>query len=216
VIYDTVFITGCDANCEWQLPWFLENYFKHNDTPLAFMDFGITAEAADLLSEYGVEIISFTSQNKGWFKKPRAIWEATNYLINGAVCWLDTDCQVTGDISGIFEHYVPQKIGMVADRPWTKRRPTNGTWYNSGVVLTDRNANLYNWVLKCESEPKEGDQEVLHNMTTEISRLSIVEPLPHTYNTLRLDYIDNINEENPLIIHHTGHKGKDKIREMMK
>ena len=72
VIYDTVFITGCDENCEWQLPWFLENYFKHNDTPLAFMDFGITAEAADLLSEYGVEIISFTSQNKGWFKKPRA------------------------------------------------------------------------------------------------------------------------------------------------
>jgi hypothetical protein len=49
----------------------------------------------------------------------------------------------------------------------------------------------------------------------EIKKLSFINPLPHTYNTLRLDYIDNIAVENPRIIHHTGEKGNNVIRKQL-
>ena len=101
---------------------------------------------------------------------------------------------------------------MVEDRPWTKRKPNNGTWYNSGVVLTDHNWNLRRWLLLCEKEPVGGDQEILHHSLSEIQKIGVIEPLPHKYNTLRLDYIDGINIKNPLVIHHTGEKGNNIIR----
>ena len=45
-----------------------------------------------------------------------------------------------------------------------------------------------------------------------LQKLTYINPLPHTYNTLRLDYIDGINVKNPKIVHHTGKKGNDAIR----
>jgi hypothetical protein len=104
---------------------------------------------------------------------------------------------------------------MVQDRPWTKRRPENGDWYNSGVVMTDRNEILRAWKDKTESRPEQGDQEVLHYMLSPIEKLGKINPIPHKYNTLRLDYIDNVAVTNPVIIHHTGQKGNLKIKQMM-
>jgi hypothetical protein len=49
----------------------------------------------------------------------------------------------------------------------------------------------------------------------EIQKLAYINPLPHTYNTLRLDYIDGINVRNPKIVHHTGRKGNDVIRKQI-
>ena len=49
----------------------------------------------------------------------------------------------------------------------------------------------------------------------EILKMAVIEPLPHKYNTLRLDYLDCIAVRNPLINHHTGKKGKEIIKEMM-
>lgn len=204
------FITGCDENCEWQLPWFLENYFEFNETPLIFMDFGITAEAADLLGRYDVEIVNVPSSVTGWFKKPKAILEATKKA--KVVCWLDTDCQVMGDISGIFKYYKPNMLGMVQDRPWTARRGLNGEWHNSGVVLTNKNNRLIEWSRLCETNPKQGDQEVLYYSMNPIERIAAIYSLPHQYNTLRLDYIDNIDVNDPLIIHHTGREGNKVIQ----
>ena len=40
-----------------------------------------------------------------------------------------------------------------------------------------------------------------------------IRPLPHEYNTLRLDYIDKIDVKNPKVIHHTGKKGNEVIKE---
>ena len=34
----------CDEKTEWQLPWVLINYYKHNTTKLAIADFGMSAE----------------------------------------------------------------------------------------------------------------------------------------------------------------------------
>ena len=38
-----------------------------------------------------------------------------------------------------------------------------------------------------------------------------MKPVPHKYNTLRLDHLDGITVNN-LVEHHTGSKGKEVIR----
>jgi len=103
---------------------------------------------------------------------------------------------------------------MVEDRPWTQRRPDMGRWYNSGVVAVEGTPNILKvWADECIRNPVQGDQEVLYLMMNgdELTKVTYIEPLAHTYNTLRLDYIDGINVRNPKIIHHTGAKGKDEI-----
>ena len=46
---DKLIITGCDEKTEWQLWWFIENYYKHNTIPLAIADFGMSEEAKNSL-----------------------------------------------------------------------------------------------------------------------------------------------------------------------
>lgn len=213
-----LFITGCDQNTEWQLPWFWENFHKHNrDSILIPIDFGMSDEIREWCMEEIGECQILNSNAEGWFKKPFAMLLATETIFD-KVCWLDTDCQVMGDISGIFDHTQPFKLCMVEDRPWTRRRGQLGAWYNSGVVAFEGKPNILKaWANECLENPVQGDQEVLYKMMNgdEILKMAVIEPLPHKYNTLRLDYIDNIAVKNPLIIHHTGKKGKDLIREMM-
>jgi len=217
-MYRRNFLTGCDSNTEWQLPWFLENFLRWSSVPLIIADFGMSEDMVSNLKEHPAYnkrfvIMPIESPVEGWFKKPRAIYNAT--LSGFRTCWLDTDCQINGDIDSIWDHFEHGKLGMVIDRPWTTRRPQNGDWYNSGVVMTDRNLVLESWMLRTESAPEQGDQEVLHYMYSPIEKLSKIYPLPHTYNTLRIDYIDNIAVKDPIVIHHTGRKGNEKIREMM-
>lgn len=216
-----LFITGCDSNTEWQLPWFWKNYKEHNDTVLIPIDFGMSDEMREWCKEEIGGYKTLKSNAKGWFKKPFAMLLATETIFDmkfDKVCWLDTDCQVMGDISGIFEYTQPHKICMVEDRPWTRRRGELGAWYNSGVVaFEDKPSILKSWANECLQNPVQGDQEVLYMMMNgdEILKMAVIEPLPHKYNTLRLDYLDGIAVRNPLIVHHTGKKGKEVIKEMM-
>jgi len=212
-----VFLTGCDTKTEWQLPWFINNFKKFApEQELVIADFGMSEEMLSHISNF--EVIPIISAEKGWFKKPRAMLE-TSLLYNvEKVCWLDTDCEIAGRIDHIFDLSEPQKLGMVKDRPWTRRRNDLGNWYNSGVVLIEGTPNiLKSWANECLANPVQGDQEVLYLMMggDEIKKLSFINPLPHTYNTLRLDYIDNIAVENPRIIHHTGEKGNNTIRKQL-
>lgn len=212
------FITGCDKHTEWQLPWFIENYRKHNTHPIILADFGMSTEMRERyegkFSDFDL-IIDVKSEAKGWFKKPRAILDATQLDGVQKVCWLDTDCEVTGNIETIFDLTEQGKLGMVKDRPWSTRRNELGEWYNSGVVAVEGTPNILRaWADECVRNPVQGDQEVLYLMMDgdALKKLSCIIPLPHTYNTLRLDYIDNIQVKNPRIIHHTGGKGNDEIR----
>ena len=212
------FVTGCDYKTEWQLPWFMNNFFEHSTSMLQIANFGMSMDMLTLLRahpsyEKQFLIMEVDTLLQGWFKKPRAIYHATG--CNFVTCWVDTDCQIVGDIDSIWQEYVPDIMGMVIDRPWTIRRPFNGDWHNSGVVLTNRNQTLENWMNECEINPVESDQHVLYHMYTPIEKISRINPLPHKYNTIRLDYIDNIAVKDPIIIHHTGQKGNETIREMI-
>mgnify|MGYP005997754153 CR=1 FL=1 len=79
-----LFITGCDVNRQWQLPWFVDNFKKHNPkAELLIYDFGMEENSFSNIS------VKHLSQDKGWFKKPSAMMKAS--LIADKVCWLDTD-----------------------------------------------------------------------------------------------------------------------------
>ena len=60
--YDKAFVTGCDESNEWMLDWFLDNYKKHNDTPIVFADFGISESKLkifDLRNLYSIREMSY-------------------------------------------------------------------------------------------------------------------------------------------------------------
>ena len=197
-------------NTEWQLPWFFENYEKHNDTPLIFADFGVMNR--DAIRPHVHAILDLTNvQERGWFKKPKAMYHAPARKL----VWLDTDCQVLEDLSDIFGLLQPDQLNMVEDRPWAKRR--GGVQFNSGVVgIVDKPLILGMWMNWIRESEEVGDQETLTANLNPITQIKYINPLPNSYNWLRLQ-IENDNEPalNARIIHWTGQKGNDRIRSMM-
>ena len=206
--YSKLFITGCDKSTEWMLPWFIRNLTKHTKLPLMVFDFGMSPEVAQ-----SVDAVPIKGQDKGWFKKPKAMIEGTKHAHK--TCWLDTDCHVQGNIDGIFDLLEPNKLAMVEDVPWSKRRGEK--WHNSGVVaFQDRPNVLDEWATAVAHNPDQGDQEVLHKLMREgMRRMIHITDLPRKYNTLRLDVQDGTAPADTVIMHWTGQKGKDIIRKMM-
>ena len=155
-----------------------------------------------------------------WFKKPAAMIEASKHA--EFVCWLDTDCQVKENIEDIFGFVQPDKLTIGIDDPWTTRRQE--TWHNSGVVAFRGCPDvLIKWkdaiVEKTQNidNPMYGDQDVLHEIVGQgFARMKYLNTLPKMFNTLRLDFLDNTVPPLVKVHHHTGKKGNDKIKEIMK
>jgi hypothetical protein len=212
---DKLFLTGCDHKTEWQLPWFIENYWKHNSIPLAIADFGMSAEGKAKLTHpavYCVMTLNDTGDVKGWFHKPTAMLNAPGRK----VFWLDTDCEVLGNIERIFDYIEPNKLCMAIDKPWLKRR--GELWHNSGVVgFEGRPEILKNWEKTVKESPIVGDQEVLHSMLNPITKITYIKDLPNEYNWLRVQLENDGEDSNKKkIMHWTGEKGNDRIKGKMK
>lgn len=204
-----IFITGCDHNTEWMLPWFVENFQKHNpEAELIIYDFGMTG---GLYPKMRKSLRG--NQDKGWFKKPAAMINAAGF--GDSVCWLDTDCQVLSNLENIWNYVEPNKLTMAEDLPWTTR--SKEKWHNSGVVAFQGLPQvLKDWASAVATNPQRGDQEVLHVMMKDpLKRMIHINDLPRNFNVLRLDHLDNTVPKNPKIYHWTGQKGKDKIRSLM-
>ena len=127
--------------------------------------------------------------------------------------WIDTDCEVLGNIEGIFNLLVDDKLNMVQDLPWTLR--TQETWHNSGVVgFKGKPEILRAWAHKVKMYQTDGDQEVLHSMfNDDIHRLQYINSLPNIFNWLRIQLIDNHDNVHKKVMHWTGRKGKAIIQE---
>lgn len=221
--YDRCFITGCDEKTEWMLPWFFKNYIKHNDTPIVFTDFGVSEKMRDWVEEKFNQVYTLRpDKNKlSWYSKPSALIEVNSYN----KVWLDTDCEVLGNLSPIFNHLVVNKLNLVQDRPWSRRRQE--IWHNTGVVgVIGKPTVLYQWDEACRNDGKgqfsinavpRGDQDVLHEMATQnfFRRGNMINDLPNIYNWLRIQLIDGEDKENKKLVHWTGPKGKEIIRAKM-
>ena len=211
--YNQAFLTGCDHTNEWMLPWFIENYKKYNTTPLIFANFGV--RDIDSIKNHFHAVINLTQLNeKGWFKKPEAMLNCPSHK----TVWIDTDCQILTNIEDMFNLLKPGVLNMVEDKPWTLRRNTNGSWYNSGIVgFIDKPKILSEWAKWVMMNQNEvGDQEVLYAKLDPLQKLTYINPLPNEYNWLRLQLEhDNQDSWNKKIIHWSGLKGKDRIKDMI-
>lgn len=217
-LIDRAFMTGCDSQNEWLLPWFFENYKRHNSDTLYVADFGLSERGKEFVMERSsglVKLRQYQPYGQNWFKKPEAIYNADAHM----VVWLDTDCEVLGDLTGIFKLLTKNQLSMVEDRPWTAR--SGQKWHNSGVVgVVGRPEILAQWSMECirqagpfPTEGLRGDQEVLHYMLQNPKMREIyINELPNEYNWLRLQLIDGQDSPKKLVMHWTGAKGKEEIR----
>jgi len=211
--YDKCVVTGCDEKTAWQLQWFLANYSANTTIPLIVADFGMSENTLNRIRfSPGVSGIMDlkSTPDQGWFNKPISMFNAPAKT----VLWLDTDCEIKSSLEQLFRLFVPNKLNMVEDKPWTKRR--GETWHNSGVVgFIDRPQILHQWCNAVRAKPEVGDQEVLHGLLNPITRMTHINDLPFEWNVMRLA-TDIDNYKGPIRIqHHTGEKGKDKIRGLM-
>ena len=219
-LYKNMFVTGCDESNEWMLPWFMSNYKKYNNYPIAFADFGVSKEFKNYVDENFEKVIDMTDvPDKGWFKKPKSMIRAAKFSSN--TCWIDTDFEILDNIETLFDWIEPNRLAMVEDKPWTKRRPDMRglLYYNSGIVAFNGDPQiLHQWAYNVEKNPQQGDQETLHAMMeSPLSQRVYITDLPNEYNWLRLQLEhDNQDSNRKKAIHWTGTKGKEKIRSKIK
>jgi len=190
-----LFITGCDINTRWMLPWFEERFYKH-------------------MPDAKLKVFNFDNKKlAGWMNKPNAMVEAT--CLADRVFWIDTDCEIRSDISNVFDYIEPNKLCMGIDQPWTTR--TGEKWHNSGMVgFANKPSILVHWAQAVHNGGR-GDQEVLHEfIKLGLNRLIHITDLPKSYNTLRLDILDNTQPKKIKVMHHTGAKGKKEIKRQMR
>ena len=194
-----LFITGCDKNTRWMLPWFEKNFYNHNP-------------------DASLHVFDFDELGDGWYCKPTAMVLAS--MMSDKVCWLDTDCEVKTNIMSIFDKIIPNKLTMVEDQPWTMRRKE--VWHNSGVVAFQGKPVILNhWqqeisMIVEDRGPMYGDQDVLHELVrTGLNRQIHINTISKKWNTLRLDLIDGNAPKDIKIMHWTGKMGKDEIRKQM-
>ena len=209
-------MTGCDEKTEWSLEWFIDNYRKYNDTPMIFSNFGVSEKMLNFVRDsgkfQGVMDVSH-KEEKGWFLKPYSMLNTPAKM----TYWIDTDCEILGDISPLFDMLELEKLSMVEDKPWSKRR--GEVWFNSGVVgFKCKPSVLYNWVKTVKEKPTVGDQETLHMMLgDDLGRRVYIKELPNEYNWLRVQLVnDKEDSTNKKIMHWTGEKGNIIIREKIK
>jgi len=218
--FDRGYITGCDKNTEWQLPWFVGNFKEHMpNAKLSLADFGMTDEMMEWAHGTGdfhsIGQMKRDNLPSGWFLKPGAML-GTPYK---EVCWLDTDCEVCGDLDDMWQYVENNKIAMVVDRPWTKRNVygLEQDMHNSGVVAFRNKPHILRmWAEQIMLQPERGDQETLHKMLNPITMMAHITELPNKYNYLRIQFDDGDNVEDKRVVHWTGRKGDEHIRMMMK
>lgn len=114
-------MTGCNADQEWMLKWWWKHYKKHNDYPVTFSDFGMSAGARKWCEERGT-LLPFNPQSinlkmetaAAWGDKigistwsKRAIWFAKALILEETpyekTVWTDIDCEILKPLTPLFE-----------------------------------------------------------------------------------------------------------------
>lgn len=223
-------VVGCDQKQEWMIPWWYTNFRKHNDLPIAFIDFGMTHHAKKWCSAHGILIplkapTGFVyPQNKiptelcekwekrygthvwsartSWFNKPFAFLQSPFK----ETIWLDLDCEILGPIKHLFNKlHKHSQIALVRDNTG----PFEEVGYNSGVVVYDASSPLLmHWATTCIRKNHQflGDQEVLTHLIQE-GGIEVVE-LPEKYNWV----IKGGIHPEAVVLHWSGSWGKQTIR----
>ena len=126
---------------EWLLPWWWENYSKHNAFPVTFVDFGLSEDGKSFCRQKGelVEIPFFPSIGKKeetekekllfWetiyrsntWKDKRSFWHKKSIALLQTpyeyTLWLDTDCEVHTCLDPLFEQIAKEDSILICPDP---------------------------------------------------------------------------------------------------
>ncbi len=190
-------MTGADSTQEWLLPWWWEHYAKHNDCPVAFADFGMSAEMRAWCGQRGLVVeVPRLPDRKTWHRKPFAILASPFRR----TVWLDADCEVRGDLSEMFP-YSDGGIGVTLDphNHWC-RQP--GAFQTGVVAVTHGEPAVEEWAKEILLHDHRGDQEAINAIRDRLAdRINL---MPRHYQRLRLDPV----HDDALVMHWTGDAGK--------
>lgn len=222
-------LVGAEISQEWMLPWWWENYRKHNPFPVAFADFGMSARMQSWCAERG-EVIAvkipdcfvaaqdeldprlaaewlggrsdtFWDIRPIWFKKPFACLQTPFQR----TIWIDIDCEIRDSLTELFSCCEnPNEIAM--------GRYNDASIYNAGVIPFKRGNRIFS-IWASESLKRNhlfrSDQELLVALLAELN-ISIQE-LSRCWNWSR-----KWAEESDIKIYHWhGEPGKAVIYSMI-
>lgn len=213
-------IVGSNERQEWLLPWWWENFRRHNQYPVSFVDFGLSKEMKMWCKERG-ELIAlpmpalfvkdrdevddilakewegrysdiFWQSREAWFKKPHACLRSPYQR----TIWIDLDCEVVGSLEDLFNTCDNSSgICLVKD---CAALDSLFPIYNSGVIAFQKNHPL---ILEWARQSIEknglfrGDQDLLSQIIGE-NKVSIYE-LSSIYN-----WNIGFNQRKDVVIYH--------------
>ena len=219
-------LIGSDHSYERLLPWWHKHYQRHNDLPVAILDFGLSpwgkaqaqkiGEVIDATAFSGIELITEKCPIYGH------IWEQIKEpcfkrLVNfqkspfETTLWIDLDCQVNCSIKPLFA-YANTNAKFAAcrasqtNRAWQEMQniiPQSVISYNGGVLVFKKDSpaiDLWIQALKNYLKPFYFD-DVVFSIALAESSLQINE-IPTIYND---------DQESAKIIHRMGKGGKRKL-----
>ena len=203
-------ITGVDHSHEDLLEWWLKNVYKHHNynVEVGVMDFGMSPALRGRLEDnypatFSRPFNGTKARKIGWFYKVQAVMDCPSK----SVCWLDVDCEILTDISDVYNLVPPGMIGLTRD--WVR-----GNWWATGViVVNDRPSLLEHWDRRLNADDGiRGDQEALYELVGNKEHEQIQE-LPQDYQWLRISLNKGKDSPTKKVIHWTGPKGKQFIRD---
>ena len=203
-------ITGVDHSHEDLLEWWLKNVYKHHNynVEVGVMDFGMSPGLRGRLEDnypatFSRPFNGTKARKIGWFYKVQAVMDCPSK----SVCWLDVDCEILTDISDVYNLVPPGMIGLTRD--WVR-----GNWWATGViVVNDRPSLLEHWDRRLNADDGiRGDQEALYELVGNKEHEQIQE-LPQDYQWLRISLNKGKDSPTKKVIHWTGPRGKQFIRD---
>ncbi len=224
---DRGILIGADLTQEWLLPWWWDNYSCNASFPVAFADFGMSAEAKKwcedrgrLLSlgipaifvaerhEIDAALVSemeaacgngFWPSRNAWFKKPMA---CLNSPFSETI-WIDLDCEIRLPLNDLFL-FLKEPVALAKET----FHCSDSEIYNAGVILFKKGSQMIEeWAEQSfeQNHLFRGDQDVLNTIIKKFP--SKITELPEIYNWSRL------KGKNPkaIILHWHGPQGKAEI-----
>ncbi len=224
-------IVAADQTQEWILPWWWQNYARHNSYPVSFVDFGLTEKMKQWCREKGEfiplpvpdvfvkerdeidpRLIEDWENNSGthfwegrnsWFKKP-LVCLLSPYE---KTVYSDLDCEIRGSLAPLFE-FLPHPSGLAMAKKNYLDGNAHPIQYSAGLILFQRNLPLFEEWANAAFE-KNGlfrdDQELLVHLIAEKNLL--IAQLPPLYNWGRCQG----DQPEALITHWHGKIGKQVI-----
>ena len=209
---DKCFLTGCDSNFEWMLPWCVSNIQRHMpDIPVVVADFGMSKKGLQSARDAGVQEVLSGFQTSGgkksWFLKPDALLRSPYEK----TVWIDVDCEVVAPCPEIFNYCISEKLALTYD-PWAKRRG-RAYWATGVIGVKGSPMILKEWATHCRKARGRGDQELLYSIigSSDIK----VNRMPPEFQWLRLDIKHGLDSDSKKVIHWTGPHGKTHIRRLL-